>query len=182
MKITVIGRGNVGGGLARLWTRSGHSVDELGRDGGDASGSDAVLMAVPSDAIDEALDIVEGVRGKIVMDATNAFAGRVEGFHSLAHQVKARTDGPVCKAFNINFAVLYDRAGAERVRPGMLYCGDEAARGPTEQLIRDAGFDPVLAGGLDNARVLEDFLGPAMSIAESSGGPFFYRFALPGRL
>src|SRR5215475_14382131 len=36
MKITVIGRGNVGGGLARRWREAGHEVEELGRDGGDA--------------------------------------------------------------------------------------------------------------------------------------------------
>ena len=37
MRITVIGRGNVGGGLARLWEQSGHEVSALGSDGGDAS-------------------------------------------------------------------------------------------------------------------------------------------------
>ena len=37
MKITVIGRGNVGGGLAKRWRAAGHEVQELGRDGGDAS-------------------------------------------------------------------------------------------------------------------------------------------------
>jgi predicted dinucleotide-binding enzyme len=33
MNITVIGRGNVGGGLARFWRAAGHEVQELGRDG-----------------------------------------------------------------------------------------------------------------------------------------------------
>jgi len=47
MKITVIGRGNVGGGLARRWRDAGHEVQELGRGGGDASAADAVLIAVP---------------------------------------------------------------------------------------------------------------------------------------
>ena len=37
MKITVVGRGNVGGGLADRWERSGHEVTRLGRDGGDYS-------------------------------------------------------------------------------------------------------------------------------------------------
>ena len=37
MNITVIGRGNVGGGLGRRWALAGHSVTELGHDGGDAS-------------------------------------------------------------------------------------------------------------------------------------------------
>ena len=49
MKITVIGRGNVGGGLAGLWTVAGHTVTTLGRDGGDASEADVVLVAVPGE-------------------------------------------------------------------------------------------------------------------------------------
>ncbi|MDX6543286.1 MAG: hypothetical protein QOK32_889, partial [Gaiellaceae bacterium] len=38
----------------------------------------------------------------------------------------------------------------------------------------DAGYDPVYAGGLDNARALEDFLGPFF--ASDQG---FYRFWKP---
>jgi predicted dinucleotide-binding enzyme len=182
MKITVIGRGRVGGGLARRWEAAGHDVTALGRGGGDASGSDAVLVAVPSNAIDDALASVTGVEGTVALDATNAFAGRAEGFESLAHQVKARTNGPVTKAFNINFASIYDRIEGQRARPSQLYCGDDEAREASETLIRDAGYDPVRAGGLENARVLEDFLQPLVGITESLGGPAFYRFAPPGEL
>lgn len=35
MNITMIGRGNIGGGLADLWERAGHQVTRLGRGGGD---------------------------------------------------------------------------------------------------------------------------------------------------
>ncbi len=35
MRITIIGRGRVGGGLARLFRAAGHEVDALGRDGRD---------------------------------------------------------------------------------------------------------------------------------------------------
>jgi predicted dinucleotide-binding enzyme len=37
MKIAVIGRDNVGGGLADLWERAGHEVTRIGREGGDVS-------------------------------------------------------------------------------------------------------------------------------------------------
>jgi predicted dinucleotide-binding enzyme len=37
MNITTNGRGNIGGGLARLREQAGHNVTALGRDGGDAS-------------------------------------------------------------------------------------------------------------------------------------------------
>lgn len=33
MNITVIGRGNIGGGPADLWERAGHQVTRLGRGG-----------------------------------------------------------------------------------------------------------------------------------------------------
>jgi 8-hydroxy-5-deazaflavin:NADPH oxidoreductase len=182
MKITTIGRGNVGGGLARLWRNAGHDVTELGRDGGDASDADAVLLAVPSGAIDDALASVSGLEGKVVIDTSNAFAGRAEGYDSLAQQVKARTNGPVAKSFNLNFARAYDEVAKLTTRPGNLYAADDEARDVTEQLIRDAGFDPVYAGDLTNARALEDFLAAFFAFSQASGGPVFYRFGKPGEL
>jgi len=174
MNITTIGRGNIGGGLAARWRRAGHEVQELGRDGGDASSADAVLVAVPSGAIADALGKVEGLQGKVVIDATNAFAGRNDQFPSLADEVKSVTGGPVAKAFNLNFARLYDKIDEQPERPGMLYAADDEAREVTEQLIRDAGYEPIPAGDLEKARALEDFLGPFGAF-----GPSFYRFWKP---
>jgi predicted dinucleotide-binding enzyme len=174
MNIITIGRGNIGGGLAARWRKAGHEVQELGRDGGDASNADAVLVAVPSDAIGDALGKVTGLEGKIAIDATNAFGGRNDEFPSLANEVKSHTKGPVAKAFNLNFARLYDQIDEQPERPGQLYAADDDAREVTEQLIRDAGFDPVNAGGLDHARALEDFLAPF-----AANGPGFYHFWKP---
>src|SRR5215212_2426570 len=143
MKITVLGRGNVGGGLARLWQQAGHDVAALGSDGGDASDADVLVVAVPSAAIGEALAKVSGIEGKIAIDVTNALGPRDDEFESLAHQVKSIVGGPTAKAFNINFAALYDRIGGQRARPSNLYAAEDAAREITEQLIRDAGYDPV---------------------------------------
>jgi predicted dinucleotide-binding enzyme len=117
MKITTIGKGNIGGGLARIWERAGHEVTTLGHDGGDASDADVVLVAVPGGSIGEALRNVTGLEGKTTLDATNAFAGRNERFESLAAEVKSVTNGPVTKAFNANYAALYDQIGEQRVRP-----------------------------------------------------------------
>jgi predicted dinucleotide-binding enzyme len=178
MKITTIGRGNIGGGLARLWQEAGHDVTTLGRDGGDASDADVVFVAVPSASISEALAKVTGIEGKVAVDAANAFGGRNEEYESFAHEVKAHTNGPVGKAFNANFAVLYDKVREQRVRPSCLYAADDEAVEATEQLIRDAGYDPVSVGGLENARALEDFvLGVFANV-----GQVFYRFARPGEL
>ena len=182
MKVTTIGRGNVGGGLGELWRRAGHEVVEVGRDGGDCSGSDAVLLAVPQTAIADALASASGLEGVPVIDAINAVrAPRPDGFDSLAEYVKSLTGGPVAKAFNANFASIYDRIGEARATPSMVYAADEEARGVTETLIRDAGFEPAFAGGLENARAVEDFIGVIFAVAGQSG-PFFYRIAPPETL
>jgi predicted dinucleotide-binding enzyme len=178
MKITTIGRGNIGGGLGRLWEQAGHDVTMLGSDGGDASDADVVLVAVPSSSISEALGKVTGLEGKIAIDATNAFGARNEQYESLAHEVKAHTKVPVAKAFNANFAVLYDEIGEQRVPPGCLYAAEDEARQVTEQLIRDAGYEPVSVGGIENARALEDFVPGVLAKV----GRVFYRFSPPREL
>jgi 8-hydroxy-5-deazaflavin:NADPH oxidoreductase len=180
MKIAVIGRGNVGGGLGALWRNAGHDVVELGRDGGDISDADAALLAVPSAAIADALGKVGGHEGKVVIDATNHFRGERPDFPSLAHQVKSITGGPVAKAFNLNFARIYDKIARQEQTPGCLYCSDDEARDVTEQLIRDAGYEPVSAGGLDSARALEDGLPILGAVVQAVGGPVFYRYWKPG--
>jgi predicted dinucleotide-binding enzyme len=178
VNITTIGRGMIGGGLGRRCAEAGHKVTLLGRDGGDASDADVVLVAVPSSSISDALANVTGLEGKIVVDATNAFGGRDDRYESLAHEVKAHTNGPVAKAFNANVAVLFDRIDDQRVPPGCLYAADDEARDATQKLIRDAGYEPEDVGGLDSARALEDFV-PGVFIKLT---PAFYRFAPPGEL
>lgn len=178
MNITTIGRGNVAGGLARRWVEAGHNVTALGREGGDASNADVVFVAVPSGDISNALSKVTGLEGKVAVDAANAFAGRNEQYESFAHEVKAHTNAPVAKAFNASFATLYDRVSEQRVRPNCLYAAEEEAHQVTEQLIRDAGYEPVSLGGIENARALEDFVfGVLVKV-----GQVFYRFASPGEL
>jgi len=181
MKIVTIGRGNVGGGLGALWRKAGHEVTELGRDGGDASDADVVLVAVPGPAVSAALGKVTGLAGKVVIDATNAYPSRNQAFPSLAEEVQSITAGPFAKSFNLNYASLYDQVAAQRVRPGSLYAADGAADGIAGQLITDAGYDPVRVGGLDKARALEDLTWLLLAAAQD-GAPIFYRFAAPGEL
>ena len=74
MNIATLGRGTIGGTLARLWAQAGHDVTTLGRDGGDVSDADVVLVAVLSEAVPDALARVTGLEGKVVLDATNRMA------------------------------------------------------------------------------------------------------------
>ncbi|HEY0515843.1 MAG TPA: hypothetical protein VGD00_01870 [Solirubrobacteraceae bacterium] len=177
MKITTFGKGNVGGGLADLWERAGHQVTRLGREGGDVSDADAVLIAVPGGSIAEALDTLSGVEGKTVIDATNRIGvDAPDGFASNAEFVKSRTNGPTAKSFNLNFASLYGRLGEARARPSNMWCGDEEAREVVEQLNRDAGYDPVHTGPLESAARQESLIDVIFAISEGLG-PYVYRFA-----
>jgi hypothetical protein len=51
MKIAVVGKGNVGGGLADLWEKAGHDVQRIGSQGGDVTGADVVLIAIPGRSV-----------------------------------------------------------------------------------------------------------------------------------
>jgi hypothetical protein len=180
MKIAVVGRGNVGGGLADLWERAGHDVTRIGREGGDVSEAEAVLVAVPGGTIAEALDGVQGMEGKTVIDATNLVGvDPPAGFSSNAEFVKSRTNGPTAKSFNTNFAALYNRIGEARSTPSNMWCGDEEARQVVEQLYRDSGYQPVYAGPLENAALQENFLRLEFAINRGGLGQFFYRMAPP---
>jgi predicted dinucleotide-binding enzyme len=184
MKIATIGKGNIGGGLADLWEQAGHEVTRLGHEGGDVSAAAVVLVAVPGGAVAAALEGVSGIEGKTTIDATNLYdVEPPEGFASNAEFIKSKTGGPTAKSFNINFALLFDRIGEAGSTPSNLWCGDEEAREAVEQLNRDAGYDPVSAGPLKNAALLEGFLPLMFAISKEGGvGPFFYRMATPDQL
>jgi predicted dinucleotide-binding enzyme len=183
MKIAVVGRGNVGGGLADLWEKAGHEVRRIGQEGGDISDTEAVLVAVPGGAISQALDNVQGIERKTIIDATNLVGVEPPGgFSSNAEFVKSRTNGPTAKSFNTNFAALYERIGEARSTPSNLWCGDEEARQVVEQLNRDAGYEPVYAGPLENAALQENFLKLEFAINRGGLGRFFYRMAPPDQL
>lgn len=182
MKIVVVGRGNVGGGLAKLWTNAGHEVTTLGREGGDGSDADVVMIAVPGTALADALSRVTGIEGKTTIDASNSPPGPNPGFPSLIDQVKSIVGGPAAKCFNTNFALLYDEIANQRVAPTSVFAADPEARSVAEQLIGDAGFEPLYVGGLDNAPTLEAHIAFTMMLGRGDLGPYFYRFAKPGDL
>jgi len=184
MRIATIGRGNIGGGLAKLWRAAGHDLTEIGREGGDVSDAEAVLVAVPGGAIAAALSAVTGLEGKTALDATNLYGDVVppQGLDSNAEYVKSVTGGPTAKAFNINFASLFDQVAAARTPPGIFWCGDEEAREAVETLCRDAGYEPICTGPLRNASLQEGVVPFISAIAKDGGmGQYFYRFAPPDR-
>jgi predicted dinucleotide-binding enzyme len=62
---------------------------------------------VPGNAVADALDKVQGLEGKTVIDATNLYGiDPPPGFASNAEFIKTKTNGPTVKSFNLNFARL----------------------------------------------------------------------------
>jgi 8-hydroxy-5-deazaflavin:NADPH oxidoreductase len=182
MKIAVVGKGNVGGGLADRWEQAGHEVTRIGKEGGDVSDAETVLFAVPGAAIAEAVENVRGLEGKTTIDATNLVGAEPPaGFSSNAEFLKSKTNGPTAKSFNLNFARLYDKVGGAKSKPSNIWSGDEEARAVVEQLNRDAGYEPLYGGPLENAGAQEQFLKVFFAIS-GEVGPFVYRFAPPEEL
>ena len=140
MKIAVVGRRNVGGGLAQLWTDAGHDLTALGRAGGEVSDAEVVVIAVPGATIADALSRVGGLAGQTTIDATNSFDGPREGFPSLAAEVKSIIGGPTAKSFNTNFASIYSQIASQRVRPSNVFASDPDAHAVTDgDVTRKAG-------------------------------------------
>jgi predicted dinucleotide-binding enzyme len=157
-------------------------VTRIGKEGGDVSEAEAVLLAVPGSAVADALENVQSLDGKTVIDATNLVNAKPpSGFQSNAEFVKSKTNGPTAKSFNLNFARLYDQLVQAKSKPSNIWTGDEEAREVVEQLNRDAGYEPVYAGGLENAKIQEGGIGLIFAISQASG-PFVYRMAPPEEL
>ncbi len=166
MKIGILGDGNVGGALARGLTRAGHQVKAVGRDRAAmreaASWGDVVLLAVPFGALDDVVrEAGDALAGKTVVDVTNALDARmnlaVGHTTSGAEELQKKLpEARVVKAFNTVFAQHMDsgRLGGKPLS-AFVAADDDAAKASVLSLAREIGFDPVDAGPLRSARLLE---------------------------
>jgi predicted dinucleotide-binding enzyme len=181
MKIGIIGAGNVGGALGRGWVRAGHAVTFGVRDVADpkvaglqqagaqvasvaaaAKGAEVVVLATPWEATRDAIREAGDLSGKIVFDCTNPLAPDLSGLThgsdtSGAERVASWATGArVVKVFNTTGANNMEKPDFHGVAATMFYCGDDGeAKEAAHQLAADLGFDPVDAGALDQARLLE---------------------------
>ena len=180
MKIGIIGAGNIGGTLGRLWVQAGHHVrfgvrdpqrvlpllDELGSSASAGSAlaaaayGEVVVYAGPYGAWPQvAEDIASSVQGKVVVDAANPYPERdgviVDAVAKFGHGAGSYTasllpGANVVKAFNTIYWVdLRDKAFAPGQLLAMPMAGDDAAGlKAIADLATDAGFEPVVIGGL----------------------------------
>jgi NADPH-dependent F420 reductase len=184
MKIAIIGTGSVGSALGRGFARAGHEVVFGVRDTGKpevqklvsetgaraasvaaaASDAEVVVLAMPWGAAQDVIRSAEGLSGKIVFDCINPLKPDLSGLdtggaHSAAEQVSAWAPGArVVKVFNSTGAGNMADPQYGNDHAAMLYCGDDkGAKEVAAQLAKDLGFDPVDAGPLSAANLLEHF-------------------------
>lgn len=165
-KVAIIGKGNVGGALARGLKRSGHEVKAVGNDKVAirevAGWAEVVFLAVPFGTLNDVVENAgQALVGKTVVDVTNALDANMNlavGFStSGAEELQQKLPrSHVVKAFNTVFAQHMDtgRLG-ERPLTAFVAGDDAGAKGTVVELARGIGFDPIDAGPLKNARVLE---------------------------
>ncbi|MDP2158437.1 MAG: NADPH-dependent F420 reductase [Nitrospirota bacterium] len=183
MKIGVIGSGNMGSGLGKIWAMKGHSVifsysrsqEKLNSLAAslpkakagtpvEAAQADVILLSVHWPDVPDALKQAGTLNNKIVVDCTNPLNSDLSGLvighmTSAAEEIARMAPGArVVKAFNTAFAQVYEeksRLFGSR-RASMFFCGDDAeAKTVVAKLISDVGFDPVDCGPLTAARLLE---------------------------
>ncbi len=164
-RVGIIGDGRVGSALKRGLENSGYEVRAVGnnpvRVAEIAKWGEVVVLAVPYAAINETLkEIGEGVDGKILIDVTNVITeGGPLSEHSTSGAERLQKRVPnavVVKAFNTVFATHMNNGSAKGRQLTLLVAGDSAsAKTRVMDIGRDIGFDPVDAGPLPNARLLE---------------------------
>lgn len=182
LKIGIVGTGNIGGALAKHWAKAGHEIvlasrhpeqlQDLAKSLGPkvrtgtpkeaAAFGDVVLISVPYAATPQlGRDLQGELKGKIVLDTGNPYPNR-DG--PMAEDARKRGTGVasaeflpgtrLVRAFN---AIKWTDLTNEGNHPGEKYAiplaGDDSeALRVAQRLVRDAGFDPVVVGGLASAR------------------------------
>jgi predicted dinucleotide-binding enzyme len=190
MRIAIIGAGNVGGGLGKAFSEVGHEVVFGVRDPDSTKTLTALAdipeatAASPSEAVNGAEVIVFAIRpvaihatiedlppldDRIVIDAMNRFDG--DPLRSTIQDLADALPGAkLAKAFNtIGFENL-STARDRQVPAAMFVAGDdEEAKRAAMLLAGEIGFVPEDAGGLANAKVLEDMVKVWFALTQAHG-------------
>ena len=180
MKIGIIGAGSLGGTLGEAWAKAGHEVmfssrhpekhraraARLGAQAGTtkeaAEFGEVVLIAVPYRALPQVAEDLRGVlAGKIVLDACNpytpdppVFQKEIEAEGVAVATARLLPGVRLVRAFSAvdATAVEASAAGDGDTLGVPLASDDPEALKVAEQLVRDAGCEPVPVGGLAAAR------------------------------
>jgi predicted dinucleotide-binding enzyme len=184
MRIAIIGTGNVGGAIARGLKGKGHAVTlgarrpeapevrataeaagaAIATPAAAAAGAEVVILALPWSAAEGAVRALGDLSGRVVIDCMNPL-GMVNG--ALGLMVGHTTSGGeivagwlpgahVVKTLNQVGAEIMARNDHLSHRPVQFVAGDEPqAKQMAMALLIDLGFEPLDAGDLTRARLLE---------------------------
>jgi hypothetical protein len=182
MRIGIIGAGNMGATLGRIWATKGHEVffsfsknpsklKELASSvSGARSGSpseaaqfgEVVMLATQWGTTQDAVKAAGDLKGKILIECTNpltpdfsslAVGGNTSGSEEIAKRAKG---AKVVKAFNTLGAQNLTNLRYGALNADTFVCGDDAeAKAIAVQLGKDLGFDVVDCGPLSSARYIE---------------------------
>jgi predicted dinucleotide-binding enzyme len=141
-----------------------------------AAASEVVALTVPWEAAEEAIRAAGDLHGKVVFDCTNPLAPNLSGL-VLGHDTSAgeqvagwATGAQVVKIFNTTGANNMADPHFPEGPATMFYCGGDApAKAVAAQLAKDLGFEPVDAGPLTQARLLEPLALLWISLAYRQG-------------
>lgn len=199
MRIGILGTGPLAAGLGSSWSRAGHDIIIGGRDSAKAQAlaarlsaraatipaavaeADAVLLAIAWEGVADVLRAAGPLTGTVLIDPTNA-VGHGKGVlytppgESGAQRIAALAPGAhVVKAFHLFPSDQWADPASPAVT--VVICGDDPhALEVTKTLVRDAGAQPAVLGGLDRARQLEETAGFVIGLAFSGVQP---REAIP---
>ena len=181
-KIGFIGAGRIGGTLARLWTQAGYQVMLSARDLGPvrelaaqlgptasvgtpaeaAAWGEVVVVSVPYGELPQiGHDYAAQLKGKVVLDTCNPYLERDGDMAKEALDKGTGVMDPIylpgtrlVRAFN---AISYQSLASEAHRAGEpigieLAADDPQALEIAKRLVTDAGFEPVVVGGLATAK------------------------------
>ncbi|TCO18086.1 hypothetical protein EV652_116114 [Kribbella steppae] len=193
MRIGILGNGLMAAALGEQWVRAGHDVmiggrkperaadlaDRIGATSGSLQEATAhgeiLLLAVPAEAAVDTLKSLDIEAGRTLIDCTNSINHR--GFTldepAMAEAIsQAVPHVHVVKAFNLAADAVWREAphDFEGARLGVPLCGDDPAA--VEQvgvLVRGLGCEPVFAGGLPRARLLEATAAVAIGVWAAGG-------------
>ena len=190
MRIAIIGAGNVGGGLGKAFSAAGHEVVFGVRDPDSTKTLSALAdipaatAAAPSEAVDGAEVIVFAIRpvainatvadlppldDRIVIDAMNRFDG--DPSRSTTQDLAERLPGAkLAKAFNTIGYENFSTAAQRGMPAAMFVAGDDPeAKRVAMQLAAEIGFQPEDAGGLSNAKPLEEMVKVWLALTQTHG-------------
>ena len=181
--IGMVGSGDVGSELGRVWAKAGHEVmfssrhidhdkalaAEVGSNARAgtpreaASFGEVVVLSVPYRAVPElGKSLADVIAGKVLIDTCNPFPGRDGDIANWAREKEPASRPRNCSkalaSCGPSMRSVPSRMGEAHETPGrigMPIAGDDArAIEVASRLIRDIGYEPVLIGGLAMGKYL----------------------------